>query len=68
MSKGYRIAGELVSDAVGEEFGRLMAERDNLRQQVDHINLLVEQTGRRVQCADCEALAAALRELWPTQA
>ena len=31
MTKGYFIAGQPVSDAVGEEFGRLIAERDALR-------------------------------------
>ena len=30
MSKGYRIAGEPVADAVGEETSRLFAERDHL--------------------------------------
>ena len=43
-TKGYRIAGEPVTDAVGEEFGRLIAERDKLQQQVNATNLLAEQT------------------------
>jgi hypothetical protein len=30
-SKGYKIAGQPVTDAVGEEFGRLIAERDAMR-------------------------------------
>ncbi len=30
-TQGYRVAGEPVSDAVGAEFGRLIAERDALR-------------------------------------
>jgi hypothetical protein len=29
-TEGYKIAGESVSDAVGREFGRLIAERDRL--------------------------------------
>jgi hypothetical protein len=44
-TRGYRIAGESVTDAVGEEMGRLFAERDRLRDQVSAANLLREQTG-----------------------
>jgi hypothetical protein len=33
-TKGYRIADEPVTDAVGEEFGRLIAERDRLQNQL----------------------------------
>ena len=47
-TQGYVIAGESVSDEVGREFGRLIAERDRLQQQVIAANLLAEQTSPAV--------------------
>jgi hypothetical protein len=49
-SKGYRIVGEAVSDAVGEEFGRLIAERDRRRYQAEptpeQVNAVIEILAR----------------------